>query len=223
MTEAEWLVCADSDAMIDILEGTATPRKLRLYAVACSRRLWHLLIDRSSRQAVEAAELYADDQVSEKKLKRAELAADRTTQAMHGKDPKVDAAATAVIAASYVRDEMSAAFFCSRAACDIAYYAGQEPTERAVQANLLRCIFNNPFRPVTLSPAWRTPTVLALAQATYENRSLPPGTLEPARLAVLADALEEVGCTEQGILGHLRGFGPHVRGCWPVDQLLKKE
>jgi hypothetical protein len=37
---------------------------------------------------------------------------------------------------------------------------------------------------------------------------------------VLADALEEVGCTDAGLLGHLRGPGPHVRGCWAVDLLL---
>ncbi len=34
------------------------------------------------------------------------------------------------------------------------------------------------------------------------------------RIAVLADALEEAGCTDPAILSHLRGPGPHVRGCW---------
>ena len=54
------------------------------------------------------------------------------------------------------------------------------------------------------------------------NRSLPAGTLDPARLAVLADALEDAGCTDAGLLGHLRGPGPHVRGCWAVDLLIGK-
>ena len=44
-----------------------------------------------------------------------------------------------------------------------------------------------------------------------------------ARLAVLADALEESGCTEQAILDHLRGPGSHCRGCWAVDLVLAKE
>jgi hypothetical protein len=43
------------------------------------------------------------------------------------------------------------------------------------------------------------------------------------RLAVLADALEEAGCADADILSHLRGPGPHVRGCWVVDLLLGKE
>jgi hypothetical protein len=37
---------------------------------------------------------------------------------------------------------------------------------------------------------------------------------------VLADALEEVGGADEALLGHLRGPGPHVRGCWAVDLVL---
>jgi hypothetical protein len=82
---------------------------------------------------------------------------------------------------------------------------------------LLRDILGNPFRPVTLAPAWRTPDVLSLAEAAYEQRTLPAGTLEPEGLALLADALEEAGCDNADLLGHLRGPGPHVRGCWALD------
>jgi hypothetical protein len=64
--------------------------------------------------------------------------------------------------------------------------------------------------------------IMRLAQAAYDNRILPAGTLDPARLAILADALEEAGCDNADILSHLRGPGPHVRGCWPVDLLLQK-
>jgi hypothetical protein len=48
----------------------------------------------------------------------------------------------------------------------------------------------------------------SLAQAAYDERSLPSGHLGPNRLAILADALEEAGCTDQTILDHLRGPGP---------------
>jgi hypothetical protein len=87
---------------------------------------------------------------------------------------------------------------------------------------LLNEVHGNPFRPVTLDPAWQAPQVVALAQAAYEQRELPSGTLGATRLAVLADALEDAGCTGQTILDHLRGPGPHVRGCWAVDLLLGK-
>jgi hypothetical protein len=52
---------------------------------------------------------------------------------------------------------------------------------------------------------------------------MPSGHLDPARLAVLADALEDAGCADADLLGHLRGPGPHIRGCWAVDLLLGKE
>ena len=87
---------------------------------------------------------------------------------------------------------------------------------------MVRDIFGNPFHPLAVSPAWRPPTILSLAEAAYANRILPAGTLEPDRLAVLADALEEAGCTDTEILIHLRSPVPHVRGCWPLDLLLGK-
>jgi hypothetical protein len=40
---------------------------------------------------------------------------------------------------------------------------------------------------------------------------------------VLADALEEAGCGDGELLGHLRGPGDHVRGCRAVDLLSGRE
>jgi hypothetical protein len=34
--------------------------------------------------------------------------------------------------------------------------------------------------------------------------------------------LEEAGCSDARLLGHLRGPGPHARGCWSLDALLDK-
>jgi hypothetical protein len=48
---------------------------------------------------------------------------------------------------------------------------------------------------------------------------VPSGALEEDLLGVLADALEEAGCADEAMLGHLRGPGPHVAGCWAVDAL----
>jgi len=85
------------------------------------------------------------------------------------------------------------------------------------QADWLRCIFGNPFRRLSIKKSYCTATVVAIAQAAYEIRSLPMGTLENLRLAVLADAMEEAGCTDIDILSHCRATGTHVRGCWVVD------
>jgi hypothetical protein len=82
-------------------------------------------------------------------------------------------------------------------------------------ATLLRDIFGNPFRPVSFDPAWRMGNVLSLAQAIYDERAF-------ERLPILADALEDAGCTNADVLGHCRGGGEHVRGCWVVDLVLGK-
>jgi hypothetical protein len=90
--------------------------------------------------------------------------------------------------------------------------------ERVTQAALLRDLFGNPFRPVALDSAWlawQGGTIPKLAQAIYDDRAFD-------RLPVLADALLDAGCEDADLLGHLRGPGPHVRGCWPVDLLLGK-
>jgi hypothetical protein len=98
---------------------------------------------------------------------------------------------------------------------------------RREASRLLRDIFGSPFRATpAVDPAWlgwRDGAVSRLARAAYDDRRLPEGTLDSARLAVLADALEDAGCTDPVLLGHLRGPGPHVRGCWAVDLVLGKE
>jgi hypothetical protein len=84
--------------------------------------------------------------------------------------------------------------------------------QSASQAAVIRDLFGNPFRPITLDPDWLAPTVRSLARAAYDERILPSGELDPRRLAVLADALEEAGCADEQVLSHLRGPGPPVRG-----------
>jgi hypothetical protein len=98
--------------------------------------------------------------------------------------------------------------------------------ELAAQADLLRCIIGNPFRPrVSLAPSLlqgNDGLVRRLAEEAYQQR-LSSGLLDNARLAVLADALEEAGCTDADLLGHLRGPGPHTRACWCLDLVLARE
>jgi hypothetical protein len=87
--------------------------------------------------------------------------------------------------------------------------------EQLCQAALIRDPFGNPFRPVALCPSWLTVGVRALARAIYEDRTFD-------LLPLLADALEEAGCTNPAVLDHCRDPGEHVRGCWALDLVLGK-
>jgi hypothetical protein len=61
--------------------------------------------------------------------------------------------------------------------------------------------------------AWKMGTVVKVARAIFAERHWQD-------LPVLADALEEAGCTNPEILDHCRRSGEHGRNCWVVDLLL---
>jgi hypothetical protein len=81
MTPTEWQACKDPAALLSYLGGRISDRKLRLFACACCRRIWHLLPQPGSRLAVEAAERFADGQASKDELAQAEIAGKEVTWA----------------------------------------------------------------------------------------------------------------------------------------------
>jgi hypothetical protein len=273
MTEQEWLASDEPDKMLGIEQGRVaqvpeylqsklTQRKLRLFACACCRRIWHLISDERSRRALETAERFAEGQATPDELRQADRIAEEVCAHVHREvyetldaafrtlDPSVDffygADDEAAVAASAF-----AAVDCTVSSCppnEPIYLAGSaesarwaighaaapllvpedferidrerrtsaEMAEGTAQAALIRDITGNPFRPVTLNPAWRTSNVTALAQAIYDDRAFD-------RLPILADALEDAGCDNADILNHCRQPGEHVRGCWVVDLVLGRD
>ena len=200
-----------------------------------------------SRRAVEVAERFADRLATKEELLKAHSAAQCSRSDPGG-------------------CVYCAAWYASQGRLDPARVISAISQQYAAQAALLRDIFGNPFRPVTarrqrdfvfgesarkipcVYKEHVTPTVISLAQAAYDER-LPDGLLDPVRLMVLADALEEAGCDSPELLNHLRGkcpgctdktgfqwskvadcrtchgsgeCGPHVRGCWVLDLILRK-
>jgi len=83
-------------------------------------------------------------------------------------------------------------------------------------ADLLRELIGNPFRKTPLAPDWLTASVTELASSIYDELAFD-------RMPELIGALEEAGCANTDLLDHCRQSGPHVRGCWVVDLLLRKE
>jgi hypothetical protein len=242
LTEQEWLACADSRPMLALLRSRKTflsragRRKLRLYACACCRGVWHLLGDQRSRHAIEAAERHADGAATTEELgaadKAAGAAADAAADAVASRSmPPGNHAASAACAAAHsgVTRQWGAALAAKEAALARQKAAGRgrpdawtasqvQPEERRWLACLLRDIFGNPFRTVRPAPcwlAWHGGAVPKLAQAIYDGRRF-------ADLPVLADALEEAGCDSADLLAHCRQPGEHVRGCWVVDAILGK-
>jgi hypothetical protein len=148
----------------------------------------------------------------------ADLSAARAVEAALRQEPSSDtpnllvqvrAARAAVRAAEALREE--------RLGGPAPPSAGEPGRLEALEvADLVRCLFGNPFRPVTPSPdwsAWNRGTVAKVAWTIYDERRF-------RELPVLADALEEAGCQEEEVLAHCRAAVEHVRGCWVLDALL---
>lgn len=303
MTEAEWLVSSDPQAMLHFIRiagmegmrsweasGQAMPRfkvsdrKLRLWACGCVREVWHLLTDERSREAVRVAERFADGEASDTDLVTARRKADHVRMGWTRGESDSDVGRANVAA---VWTNHPGGIQIGHAVTVLTPLSGG-----AVQADLLRCVIGNPYRPVTLWPSrcprcdspdparhpavqwegevqpchddwhnhtrcpWHTPLVVSLAEGAYQARPgrvcercggqggwwdnsflgrgfddceachgtgrVEDGLLDQVRMAVLADALEEVGCVCEDIFNHLRSSEKHVRGCWVLDLLLGK-
>jgi hypothetical protein len=226
MTEAEWLACTNPQ---DMLPRNASARKSRLFACACCRRIWSLLLDSRARDAVEIAERFADGLVGELERSEARKEAQQVAQSRAvvaiPVSPKWErrAASAVYYATARVAGEAFGAWGLAVEA--LVWQAGGyglcdseaiSRSERTQQSAMLRDIFGNPFRPVARQSVCMTQTVTMLAQGIYESRDF-------SVMPILADALEDAGCDNPDILSHCRGPGPHVRGCWVIDLLLGKE
>lgn len=250
MTEQEWLACNDPQKMLEFLQGKICDRKLRLFGVACCRRVWDFLPHDVSRRAVDVAERYADLQASDSERQEAHdnadtvhsMVLDHVCVANQSEPEPEDWPSVPLLfgnakidgrAASCAAHEAFTILLPNPLPTDLGEMAAQtrawlradttrrnreaEVQERAEQTRLVRDIFGPlPFRPVTISPAWQTANLVSLAEAICADRAFD-------RMPILADALEDAGCTNAEILVHCRGPGPHVRGCWVVDLLLGKE
>lgn len=204
MSAAEWVSATDPVAMLRHLGMDACPRKLRLFATACYRYVWKELGPRA-REGLEVAEQFADGHASRHALAHHHtMLAEAYLERCATEDYATNAAWNAI---------QDLPVICWRGATSRVDLLGET-------CACLRDIFA-PFRQASTSGV--SSGAFALAQAAYDERRLPSGHLDPTRLAIVADALEEDGCDDGELLQHLRGPGPHVRGCWVVDLLLGKE
>ncbi len=213
-------------------------RQMRLFAVACCRRLGPLLTDPRSRAGLEIAERFADNHAGLAELSRAASEAYDANQAVRVQTPLEVSRrgfpghyATLAVWWSLKSLGSQAYFACGcvqqalawQAYPDAGARAERQVAERAeaeVQAVLFRDVIGNPFRPLPVIEeswlTWNEATVRRMAEAIYRERGF-------GDLPVLADALAEAGCTAEDLLEHLRSPELHTRGCWILDLLLAKE
>jgi hypothetical protein len=225
VTEKEWLTTDDVGSLLRVLLGTdpemplrfrSSVRKERLFAVACSRS--ELVQDERLDKAIGVVERCADGLATEDEVQKAWEAA---TGMPSGSQRDFALAVLGLGERSYLGTVL---WYAER--LEMAHLPGDPlrnvnlPAHRKIwriQANLLRDIFGNPFRPVAVDPSWRTSNVVSLAEAIYTDRAFDG-------LPVLADALQDDGCDNDLLLAHCRDPNQvHARGCWALDAILAKE
>jgi hypothetical protein len=226
VTEQEWLACLDLHEMLRFLNRGRTVaqklsiRKGNLFGAACCGHVRHLLKDGRCQQVLATLEQHADDPEvvpageQDAVLRLSEEEA-RVLSSGQPDDPSIPAAWAVLNLGHGIYGSAA-----SQAAVAMSLAAGgsREPSREieACLANLVRDIFGNPFRPVSLDSSWFTSTVVSLAAGIYADRAFD-------LLPIMADALQDAGCDNEEVLEHCRGGGVHVRGCWVVDLVLGKE
>lgn len=242
MTGTEWNGCATSRSMLAHLRqaGRLTDRKLTLFAGACCRHVYHLLVDARFAQAIAVAERYADGLASEGDCRAAGAVASGLAGEW-GMGPgllRLDGAARfAALATAWAAmpgEQEDAAGMARKAEIEdaqekekanpaLSAWAVDVVTNGDMwQANLVREVFG-PFGVGEPPQTWLTKNeqkILALAQDAYSDRIMPQGELDPQKLRGIAGALEQAGSVDPEILAHLRlRNARHVRGCWAIDLL----
>lgn len=214
MTEHDWLTAKDAVDLFRYVSGWATARKVRLALCACLRSssVWPLLTSKASRRAVEVSEAYADSETGVEELGRARKGAGGAFLRTWERS-RASFAAGALASNICLRDGNLTGYGLSGTISHLA------TGELILPVELVRDVFGNPFELHPPLPSGIATTAVGLAEAAYGERTLPSGELDPTRLAVLADAVEETGCRDTSLLSHLRSPGPHVRGCWTLDLL----
>jgi hypothetical protein len=229
MTEQEWREQENPKQLLEFLgkKRAISDRKWFLFAACCCRRIWPLLTDPRCRRAVELLEQGLDGGGGMREARRL------AEEALHESEGYGKFAPWEALRKGEARTRVGAAAISAARAVAVTVAPvgvnGDQKTfeaERRHQCDLLRDVFGNPFRPLpALDPAWlvwQEGTVPRLARAAYENRDLPSGSLDNSLLSILADALEEAGCSNAEILEHLRSPGPHARGCFVLDAIMAR-
>jgi hypothetical protein len=223
MTEADWLRGGRPLSMLGyLLDSVGRARypdhRFRLFACACVRQVQALLGDHRSRLALAVAQRYALGQTDRRGLAQARNAAREASLAIWQDSLAGNASEDAVRAA--------------HAALDVTTQPGHIAAWQVCQtlfptlladwspgaADLVHDIFGNPFQTPRLPEHWRTwndRTIPRLARHIHER-------YRHAELPILADALEEAGCTDESILSHCRSGSLHVPGCWVLELLVEE-
>jgi tetratricopeptide (TPR) repeat protein len=237
MTESQWLTGSDPRALLQFLERGTTRRTLgarltrRKQVLLALRRGAQRLEGRPPgsdlegqaealmRQAAELAERLVEGEVAAAQLAEVRMEIERLRAADPAPTDPINPIPDLLHSVSSLVDFASGETDLLDLVTDRREPHAFRIGSTAQGADLVREVFGNPFRRAGIVPEWLTwndGAVRHLARTIDEELAF-------GLMPVLADALQEAGCTDEAVLQHCRENTGHFRGCWVVDEILGKD
>jgi hypothetical protein len=237
MTQSEWNDSINPRVMLEFARKRMNPRTIRLLAAACCRVVFNQL-PISSQHAVETAEKFADKRINDRRrsevwqrinhclLNKCNHAYSDTDCYLFLKCGWYVTNRSAIIAAEGAMkilrmlpsaEAASRVRMAKKPSSYLIMKSSRQCAERiqmrdALHADLLRDIID-PFW-IWPKTSWISSNVYAIAKGIYDDRAY-------GNLSILADAIEESGCSDSYIINHCRESRTHVRGCHVLDLILR--
>lgn len=185
------------------LPGVGGSRKQRLAAVACVRAVLAGLLGGEAERLFDGAERQADGRAGFTEMNLLTRSA-------------FESARADTTTPSYTDDVLQVGMLYAREALQRVFVGLQPMLGRPEVLGAMHDILGDFLAPVVMPAAtlaWKDNLLTRMARTVYQEKRFDD-------LPVLADALEDAGCTEVRLLQHLRSGKPHYRGCWALDALI---
>jgi hypothetical protein len=236
ITHKRWLRSTSPGEMLthllDVGPGSAGDRpawrrRFLLFHLACYRRAESLIKEDPVRPLVEALAAYVEGHLSREQFRLIQrgVAKELPCASLHSYPMHEDELLAAVERGS-IPSPIGVLRYSAITVDDSLYFdvhymgaaygirGNRFMDEFPAQCAIIRDIFGDPFRPITLSPEWCTDTATLLARQMHASHDF-------STMPILADALQDAGCDSEDVLTHCRDANAiHVPGCWVVERIL---
>lgn len=213
--------CRHLFEIIKTLPFKVSPRKLRLFGIACCKQITAINEDSELVAALALAERMTIGPHSKDEFASARISLKRKRESLFYSSSSWPIKAVHNLFQDDHDYERGAGIRAHEpdlegVANAVSYSLYGKPYGTDCECSLFREVLGFPFVAVSIDPLWRTQEVVTLAREIYDSEAF-------EQMPKLAKALEIAGCRDARLLTHCERIGGHARGCWVIDLILGNE